>query len=81
MALSPTLNLASPKTKHEADVMALKLFCLLSFMLVGLITAGDAQPSNEKGRASIDIQAPLYGPQPLYAMVWRPYISREGLDL
>jgi hypothetical protein len=40
MALSPTLNLASPKTKHEADVMALKLFCLLPFILVGLITAG-----------------------------------------
>ena len=40
MALSPTLTLASPKTKHEADVMALKLFCLLSFLLVGLITAG-----------------------------------------
>jgi hypothetical protein len=38
MALSPTLNLASPKTK--ADVMALRLFCLLSFILVGLITAG-----------------------------------------
>jgi hypothetical protein len=37
---SPTLNLASPKTEHEADVMALKLFCLLSFLLVGLITAG-----------------------------------------
>ena len=28
------------ETKHEADVMALKLFCLLSFLLVGLITAG-----------------------------------------
>ena len=40
MALSPTLNLASPNTEHEADVMALKLFCLLSFLLVGLITAG-----------------------------------------
>ena len=36
----PALNLASPKTKHEADVIALKLFCLLSFLLVGLITAG-----------------------------------------
>jgi len=26
--------------QHEADVMALRLFCLLSFILVGLITAG-----------------------------------------
>ena len=40
MAFSTTLNLASPKTKQEADLMALKLFCLLSFLLVGLITAG-----------------------------------------
>ena len=40
MALSPTVNLGSPKTKLETDVMALKLFCLLSFLLVGLITAG-----------------------------------------
>jgi len=38
MALS-TLNLATPKNQHEAEVMALKLFCLLSFILVGLITA------------------------------------------
>ena len=30
----------APKTKYEADVMALKLFCLFSFILVGLITAG-----------------------------------------
>jgi hypothetical protein len=27
-------------TKGEADVMALKLFCLFSFILVGLIMAG-----------------------------------------
>jgi hypothetical protein len=40
MALSTTLNLASPKTKQKADVMAFKLFCLLSFILVGLITTG-----------------------------------------
>jgi hypothetical protein len=40
MALSATLNLASPRTKQEADAMALKLFCLLAFLLVGLITAG-----------------------------------------
>ena len=30
----------APTNKYEADVMALKLFCLLSFVLVGLITAG-----------------------------------------
>jgi hypothetical protein len=29
-----------PATKREADVVALKLFCLFSFILVGLITAG-----------------------------------------
>ena len=40
MALSPTRNLVSPKTERETDVMALKLFCLLSFILVGLITTG-----------------------------------------
>ena len=40
MALSATLNLASPRTKQEADAMALKLFCLLAFLLVGVITAG-----------------------------------------
>ena len=38
MALA--LKLATPTTKKEADVMALKLFCLLSFILIGLITAG-----------------------------------------
>jgi hypothetical protein len=30
----------APTTKREADAMALKLFCLLAFILVGLITAG-----------------------------------------
>jgi len=43
MTLTPTLEKylpLSPATKHEADVMALKLFCMLSFILVGLITAG-----------------------------------------
>ena len=43
VTLSPTLEKyfpVRPETKHEADVMALKLFCLLSFILVGLITAG-----------------------------------------
>jgi hypothetical protein len=29
-----------PATKREADVMAVKLFCLLSFIFVGLILAG-----------------------------------------
>ena len=41
MTHTPTLGKylpLSPATKHEADV--LKLFCLLSFILVGLITAG-----------------------------------------
>ena len=33
-------EVVGPRTEHEADVMALKLFCLLSFILVGLITAG-----------------------------------------
>jgi len=42
MALAPTLEkyLAAPTTKREADVVALKLFCLFSFILIGLITAG-----------------------------------------
>ena len=29
-----------PKTRDEADVLAPKLFCLGSFILLGLITAG-----------------------------------------
>ena len=32
--------LLPPKTKHEADVVAFTLFCLFSFILVGLIAAG-----------------------------------------
>ena len=42
MAISPTLEkyLAAPATQRDADAMALKLFCLFSFILVGLITAG-----------------------------------------
>ena len=31
---------ARPTTKREADVVAFKLFCLFSFILVGLIAAG-----------------------------------------
>jgi hypothetical protein len=30
----------APRAKHEADLMAFKLFCLFSFILVGLITSG-----------------------------------------
>jgi hypothetical protein len=42
MAIAPTLEkyLAVPTTKRETEVIALKLFCLFSFILVGLITAG-----------------------------------------
>jgi hypothetical protein len=29
-----------PATKREADAMAVKLFCLFSFILIGLILAG-----------------------------------------
>ena len=39
MAITDYFSLR-PETKQEADVMALKLFCLLAFVLVGLITAG-----------------------------------------
>ena len=30
----------APTNKREADARALKLFCLLAFLLVGLITVG-----------------------------------------
>ena len=41
MAIAPTENVwFRPATKREADVLALKLFCLFAFMLIGLITAG-----------------------------------------
>ena len=43
MTVAPTLEkylAVHPTTKREADVMALKLFCLFSFILVGLIMAG-----------------------------------------
>ena len=39
MAITDYFSLR-PETKQEADAMALKLFCLLAFLLVGLITAG-----------------------------------------
>jgi hypothetical protein len=29
-----------PASRREADVLALKLFCVFAFILVGLITAG-----------------------------------------
>jgi hypothetical protein len=43
MAIAPTLEkyfVLRPTTKREADVVAFKLFCLFSFILVGLIAAG-----------------------------------------
>jgi hypothetical protein len=43
MAIAPTLQrylTARPRTKRDADLVALKLFCLFSFILVGLIMAG-----------------------------------------
>jgi hypothetical protein len=42
MAIAPTLEkyLAAPTTKRAADLMAFKLFCLFSFILVSLIAAG-----------------------------------------
>ena len=43
MAIALTLQrhlTSRPGSKREADVVALKLFCLFSFILVGLIMAG-----------------------------------------
>ena len=42
MTIAPTLEKywAVPTTKREADLVALKLFCLFSFILFGLIAAG-----------------------------------------
>jgi hypothetical protein len=41
MAIPTTLEkLLRPRTKREADVVAFQLFCLFSFILVGLIAAG-----------------------------------------
>jgi hypothetical protein len=42
MAIAPTLEkyLVVPTTKREPDLLALKLFCLFSFILVGLIAVG-----------------------------------------
>jgi hypothetical protein len=40
VALTLEKYLAAPTTKREADVVALELFCLFSFILVGLIMAG-----------------------------------------
>ena len=41
LGLNGGCNMAiAPTNKREADEMALKLFCLLAFILVGLITAG-----------------------------------------
>jgi hypothetical protein len=39
--LTPEKNVwFHPATKREADVLAVKLFCLFAFILVGLITGG-----------------------------------------
>jgi hypothetical protein len=35
-----TFRLSTPTTEHEANVMALKLFCLFAAILAGLIAAG-----------------------------------------
>jgi hypothetical protein len=43
MAIAPTLQrylAARPRTKRDADLVALKLFCLFSLILVGLIALG-----------------------------------------
>jgi hypothetical protein len=43
MAIAPTSGKPfwrSPATKRQADAMAVKLFCLFSFILIGLIVAG-----------------------------------------
>ena len=41
MATTPRKHLwLRPATKREADAMAVKLFCLFSFILVALIMAG-----------------------------------------
>jgi hypothetical protein len=40
MAVAQTSGWFQPATKRQADVLALKLFCLGSFILLGLITAG-----------------------------------------
>jgi hypothetical protein len=41
MAITSTLEkLVRPRTKRQADLAAFQLFCLFSFILVGLIAAG-----------------------------------------
>ena len=41
MPISQTLEkVLRPTTQREADLVAFKLFCLFSFILVGLIAAG-----------------------------------------
>jgi hypothetical protein len=47
----PALKLASPTTKEEADVMALKLFCLFSFILIGSRLGCFKEPQRERRKS------------------------------
>jgi hypothetical protein len=47
MTVTTTLEkylIGRPTTKREEDLIALKLFCLFAFILVGLIVAGGSAP-------------------------------------
>jgi hypothetical protein len=52
--LTPEKNVwFHPATKREADVLAVKLFCLFAFILVGLITGGILQDSSSRSVRSL----------------------------